>query len=897
MRYFFLLSLAVALSCGVEQRDAEPVERRARQETATPPLLTPAWSSEGDQTDANWGSSVASAGDVNGDGYSDVLVGGENYDDGELDEGRVALYLGSASGLGSTPSWNVYGNEATVLLGQSVASAGDVNGDGFSDVIVSGLSRLSVYLGSASGLATNAAWNVTQQNTYQASVASAGDVNGDGYSDVIVGMPHFTTVGGGLPANGGALVYLGSASGLATTHSWSIVGFQAGENLGRSVASAGDVNDDGFSDVIVGDPALTNPSFYEGRFHLYLGSATGLSPTPQITPESNLVGVFFGTSVAGAGDVNRDGFSDVVVGAPFYYNPTSGEGRAFGFRGSASGLEAFPSWGVDGDQLNVELGHSVASAGDVDSDGYADVVVGAWRYSDGEAEEGRVLVYRGSASGLQTTPSFVAHGNVANARFGHVVASAGDVNGDGFSDVLVGAPFHENGHVGEGKAYLYLGSCTGADTDGDLTCDAADGCPNDPGKTAPGICGCGVADTNTDGDVLPDCTDGCDEDPNKTASGICGCGIADTDGDSDATADCDDACPTNPGKIEAGVCGCNSSDADTDNDGTPNCNDDCPSDPNKTAPGSCGCGVAEGVCTDGCPSDPDKTAPGVCGCGIADADTDNDGTPNCNDSCPSDPSKTAPGFCGCGQADGDSDSDGTPNCTDSCSSDPEKTAAGICGCGTTDTDTDGDDTPDCVDGCSADPDKTAPGICGCGVEESTSDRDGDGTLDCLDRCAVEPAPTSDGCPSSGEGGAGGDTGAAGAGGEGNAGATGAAGETGQPGDAGAGARPATGGTGNDGGMLSGSGGEALVPSSGTATDDSGCGCRTVPTRTKFPAMDLAVGLLSSLILARRRRTLRVRLWRPRSDACSARRGFSPLGGIWRPDDSDFRRERCSSSRA
>ena len=216
----------------------------------------------------------------------------------------------------------------------------------------------------------------------------------------------------------------------------------------------------------------------------------------------------------------------------------------------------------------------------------------------------------------------------------------------------------------------------GTDSDGDGTPDCLDGCPNDPNKTAPGLCGCGFIDSSndSDGDGTPDCTDACPFDPNKIAPGQCGCGVADTDTDHDGTADCHDGCPNDPAKIAPGQCGCGVADTDSDGDGTANCIDGCPNDPNKTAPGQCGCGVADtdtdhdGTpdCHDGCPNDPNKTSPGVCGCGVADTDSDGDGTPDCNDGCPTDPNKTAPGICGCGNVDVDSDGDGIFDCNDNC---------------------------------------------------------------------------------------------------------------------------------------------------------------------------------------------------------------------------------------
>jgi len=212
------------------------------------------------------------------------------------------------------------------------------------------------------------------------------------------------------------------------------------------------------------------------------------------------------------------------------------------------------------------------------------------------------------------------------------------------------------------------------DTDGDGANDCVDGCPMDPAKTSPGVCGCGVSDVDTDGDGVEDCNDGCPMDPAKTSPGVCGCGVSDVDSDGDGVEDCIDGCPMDPAKTSPGVCGCGVSDVDSDGDGVEDCND-------------------------GCPMDPAKTSPGVCGCGVSDVDTDGDGAADCIDGCPNDPAKTAPGQCGCGVADIDSDGDGAADCVDGCPSDPAKTSPGQCGCGVADTDSDGDMVADCVDNC------------------------------------------------------------------------------------------------------------------------------------------------------------------------------------------------------
>ncbi|MCC7014248.1 MAG: hypothetical protein IT454_16940, partial [Planctomycetes bacterium] len=220
-----------------------------------------------------------------------------------------------------------------------------------------------------------------------------------------------------------------------------------------------------------------------------------------------------------------------------------------------------------------------------------------------------------------------------------------------------------------------------------------DGCPSDPAKLVPGICGCGVADIDSDSDGTFDCFDGCPSDPLKVSAGTCGCGVADTDSDGDGTADCNDLCASDPNKIAPGACGCGVPETDGDGDSTPDC-------------------------IDGCPSDPLKIEAGTCGCGVADTDSDGDGTADCNDLCANDPNKLAPGVCGCGTADTDTDGDGTLDCIDGCPTDPLKIAAGTCGCGVADTDSDGDGTADCNDLCANDPNKLAPGVCGCGTADT-----------------------------------------------------------------------------------------------------------------------------------------------------------------------------------
>ncbi|NLF03374.1 MAG: hypothetical protein GX601_20625, partial [Anaerolineales bacterium] len=286
---------------------------------------------------------------------------------------------------------------------------------------------------------------------------TAGDVNGDGYSDVIVGAPQYDN--GDQMRVGRVYVYLGSATGLSASPDWTVEGDQPDAWFGSSVGTAGDVNGDGYSDVIIGAYGYTNDQTEEGRAYVYLGSASGLADSPAWTAEGDQPDAWFGSSVGAAGDVNDDSYSDVIVGAPFYYDDQGEGGQAHVYLGSASGLASSPAWTAKSDQESALLGDWVGTTGDVNGDGYSDVIVSECLLDDGHPTEGRAYVYLGSAGGLSASPAWTAESDQAGAGFGYSVGTAGDVNGDGYSDVVVGAPFYDDGEVtNEGRAYVYLGA-------------------------------------------------------------------------------------------------------------------------------------------------------------------------------------------------------------------------------------------------------------------------------------------------------------------------------------------------------------------------------------------------------------------------------------------------------
>ena len=432
------------------------------------------------QAQARLGASVSSAGDVDGDGYDDLIVGAPQYDTGLLDAGAAFVFLGGASGVASgdlaVAATQLTSNQSFASLGTSVAGAGDVNDDGYDDVIVgapdydrnvnSGGAAF-VFLGGPAGIASatvaSAATKISLDLPSQilgSSVAGAGDVNGDGYDDVIVADDQRFTVG---PFAGAAFVFHGSATGVANatpaTAATKIESDQAAAFLGSSVAGAGDVNDDGYDDVIVGarqyDTGVTDTD--EGIAQVFLGSAAGIVLGSKAQLESDLPDAFLGTSVSGAGDVNGDGYDDVVVGAPGYdLGLMVGGGAVFVFEGSASGIAsggpANAASQLDAVE-NTALGQTVSSAGDVNSDGYADLILGQ------ETLTGRkALVHLGGASGVAQT----AVNELQPTPLVESVSDAGDVNGDGYDDVILGAPEWSGAQSIEGAAFVYLGGTPSA---------------------------------------------------------------------------------------------------------------------------------------------------------------------------------------------------------------------------------------------------------------------------------------------------------------------------------------------------------------------------------------------------------------------------------------------------
>ena len=421
---------------------------------------------------ATLGYAVGGGADVDGDGVPDVVVGARWDDAVATDAGAAYIFYGTSTGLTGSRQDKLVASDAATLdyAGSAVAMAGDINADGYEDVLVGAWGDDDTATGSGSawlwfGASTGAggatkivASDAAASDAYGWSLEGLGDVDGDGLGDLVISARSDDDLGSN---SGSVYVYYGATTGLAASSEQKLNASDGdpSDDFGRAVGGPGDVDGDGYADLVVGAIGADDNGMDSGAAYLFYGCASGIDPTreDQLLASDGEASDSFGYLTTRAGDLDGDGFADVAISAPNDDDMGSSSGAVYLYYGASGGVDAssevkiVPSDGAEDASFGVGLGYG----GDIDGDGFDDLAIGAYKSSAAANSAGEAYLWMGDAT--RTLPRhsrILAEDAGATDNFGVGIWAAGDLDGDGRGELVVGSPGDDDAATNAGAAYI-----------------------------------------------------------------------------------------------------------------------------------------------------------------------------------------------------------------------------------------------------------------------------------------------------------------------------------------------------------------------------------------------------------------------------------------------------------
>lgn len=421
-----------------------------------PATLAPAWHADGEAINSAFGLRAMGLGDINGDGYGDLAVGAPAFENGR---GKAYVYCGGPQGLGAAPCWSQAGANVGDRYGDRLGQAGDVNGDGYADLYVAvpswkqGPGRCEVFHGGPQGLGAKPAWaregRGDDREQYGDCTHPTGDVNADGYDDLLVGAYQ------ALSTTGRAELFLGGPKGLGAAPVWRGQGEAEGDQYAYTLSHAGDLDGDGYPELIIGakfhdaSAELGLPEkarFMAGKAYIHRGGPQGLEAQPAWTLLGWEARAQYSVRSYGAGDLDGDGGVDLMLSAP-----GADEGR--GVLRLLHGKDRSVFAEIKGRDLGVsDFARAAGPAGDFNGDGHPDVLA-AGRVGD----QGRVFVWFGGPQQRWKAPDLRVKAEDESGAYGAWVAPAGDLDGDGLDDLVIGAELYSGVRALAGRVSVVYG--------------------------------------------------------------------------------------------------------------------------------------------------------------------------------------------------------------------------------------------------------------------------------------------------------------------------------------------------------------------------------------------------------------------------------------------------------